>query len=1103
VLATSFSPRPAHATWQNFQASTGGLSDNVISSIAEGPDGGIWLGTSAHSASAFDGVRWRTLTDSLPQGRIRAVLEDRTHRQWFGSDLGGLAMFDGRRWSRFGQATGELPVDDVTAMLEDRRGDLWFGTLGGLARFQPTSGTWTTYVAGAGQLVDNSVTRLFEDSHENLWVATAHGASAFDRARTTWSAYSKSNSGLAQDTVTSICEDVRGRMWFGTNAGVYLFDSNGWSQLTKIPGLPKDLVLAIARDSSGRMWLSGSDGVAHTEGQTFRADRLTPDGVVIGPIGSLLVDSSGNLWLGGTASTFLGWTSHGLFRFDGTGWRNYFSPSSSTLCPAGSSTNVPALQVMSSNCVATALEDDSGNRWFASEGGLTELRPNDTWTVYRRASVNALSDTLIAIARSPDGTMWFGSANAGVTSLDSGGTNWQAFTTTEGLVANDVRTLFVDSRGDLWVGTGSGASRRSGTSWTNFLAGGFPTEVQRISEDRGGHVWLQTSAGLFSVDTPGTPARAWTSADGLPDDIVTAMLSTSDGGMWFGTARGVARLLQGTWTTWKNVGAPGDSSVVVLSADRSGGVWAGSDFVVSHCDGTAWTPYRYPQVLTVPASQIFTDSSGTVWVHSQQSGTSRFNGRAWKKVSGPGSGMTSDATTSTLEDSQLSLWFTSYNGLAEYQPDRVAPQTVFVNQPPALSASRIAGFVYAAAYGEVADLEYSYSWDGASYTSWSTENTLNLSGIADGTHTLRVRARDWVGNVDPTPATYTFEVDATPPQAVIASPKFGDPVRGRVPVVGTASDPRFHDLLVQARPVGTTSWTAPSVITLATSATPVTGDTLARWDTTPLADGNWELRLAATDTLGLVGVASIQVIIDNVAPFAYQTSPVRLVAHDGGDVYTTNGEVHVYFPPAAFDADPLVSVDSTSAFPAPDTLNGTSIRVSAAWSISWTGASLVKSGTVGIRPNASGNGLAIWRDDGSGKWTRLGGTAQPGGALGITLATPGRFALYTQSVPVSTTGGITSLVLTPRAFSPNGHYASRDVAIGFTLARPGGATVKVYNRAGRLVRTVVRGMSGETGANLVRWNGRDDDGHVTEPGLYLVTVEALGETKTEALAVVR
>jgi hypothetical protein len=268
-------------------------------------------------------------------------------------------------------------------------------------------------------------------------------------------------------------------------------------------------------------------------------------------------------------------------------------------------------------------------------------------------------------------------------------------------------------------------------------------------------------------------------------------------------------------------------------------------------------------------------------------------------------------------------------------------------------------------------------------------------------------------------------------------------------------------------------------------------------------DGDYELRLAVTDTLGLVGIATLRVIVDNVAPFANVTSPVRLVARDGGDVYTTNAEVHAYFPPNAFDADPLVSVDSTTVAAPPDTVPGVGIRSGAAWSVGWSGATMAKPGVLELRPWVAGGAAEIWRDDGAGGWTHLGGTAQPGGAVALDLSAPGRYALFAGGAATTHGGGVTDLTLTPRAFSPNGNFAARELAIGFTLARPGDYTVKLYNRAGRMVRSVARGSPGVAGANLVRWDGRNDDGHVVDPGLYLVTVEALGETHTQTVGVVR
>ncbi len=47
--------------------------------------------------------------------------------------------------------------------------------------------------------------------------------------------------------------------------------------------------------------------------------------------------------------------------------------------------------------------------------------------------------------------------------------------------------------------------------------------------------------------------------------------------------------------------------------------------------------------------------------------------------------------------------------------------------------------------------------------------TFSTSALADGSHTLLVRAKDQAGNVDPTPASYTWTVDTTAPDTTIVT----------------------------------------------------------------------------------------------------------------------------------------------------------------------------------------------------------------------------------------------------------------------------------------------------------------------------------------------
>jgi hypothetical protein len=419
--------------------------------------------------------------------------------------------------------------------------------------------------------------------------------------------------------------------------------------------------------------------------------------------------------------------------------------------------------------------------------------------------------------------------------------------------------------------------------------------------------------------------------------------------------------------------------------------------------------------------------------------------------------------------------------------------------------------------------------------------------LADGEHVFEVKARDKIGNVDPTPAICGFEIDGTPPTPIITAPASGQAVRDSVVIRGTAADLRFKRYCIDIRPLGFAAWDS-----VTGSSSPATDGTLGTWNTLPLVDGNYEMRLSVTDTLGLTGTALVRVIVDNHAPWADQTSPATANAATGGDIYTTNEEVHLYFPPHAFARDTEVTITALAKSEVPDTLADGARRVFAGHEISWGGAVLEKAATLemsyaspemsltasqcgdiqrsskvsdegeaspapvtswtgdietsmseGHSPQVDGTlALCVFGSDST--WQRLGGTVDTSAKrVSAPITGPGLFAVFADQAGVSGPGMLWALSVTPRVFSPGGRFANEEVAVGFTLGRPGPVTVKVYNRAGRLVREVASGQPMNAGANLVRWDGRDLDTNLVQGGLYLVVVEALGQKQTKTLAVAR
>src|SRR4029077_16867937 len=109
----------AHTAWKVRE----GFFKSGISSIAQTPDGYLWLGTD-FGLLRFDGVRavpWQPPPDQhLPSDYIMRLLVTRDGTLWIGT-LRGLASWKDGMLTRYTELDGQY----IYALLEDREGALW------------------------------------------------------------------------------------------------------------------------------------------------------------------------------------------------------------------------------------------------------------------------------------------------------------------------------------------------------------------------------------------------------------------------------------------------------------------------------------------------------------------------------------------------------------------------------------------------------------------------------------------------------------------------------------------------------------------------------------------------------------------------------------------------------------------------------------------------------------------------------------------------------------------------------------------------------------------------------------------------------------------
>jgi N-acetylneuraminic acid mutarotase len=112
---------------------------------------------------------------------------------------------------------------------------------------------------------------------------------------------------------------------------------------------------------------------------------------------------------------------------------------------------------------------------------------------------------------------------------------------------------------------------------------------------------------------------------------------------------------------------------------------------------------------------------------------------------------------------RVSSWILSFNDLLA--PDLTSPETALASTPPANTSNTYALFSFSSEPGAL----FECSLNGAAFTPCSSPQSYN--SLEDRRHTFRVRARDLLGNVEATPAEYSWTVrsllDSTPPETVL------------------------------------------------------------------------------------------------------------------------------------------------------------------------------------------------------------------------------------------------------------------------------------------------------------------------------------------------
>jgi len=201
---------------------------------------------------------------------------------------------------------------------------------------------------------------------------------------------------------------------------------------------------------------------------------------------------------------------------------------------------------------------------------------------------------------------------------------WTSYTTSNGLVHNEVYGIHVGIDALKWFGTVGGLSRLSQTnSWTSFTISNSALPVNYVypvMRDTQGNLWVGTRGGGV-VRLTGASFTIFGTNQGIPSNIVRSLFEDNNGNIWVGTGdggspgQGVAKFNGVSWTKYSTVNGLAGNTVRGIIQDSQNNMWFATSTGLSKFNGTTWTNYTTNNGLTHNnLTGIAIDLIGRIWV---------------------------------------------------------------------------------------------------------------------------------------------------------------------------------------------------------------------------------------------------------------------------------------------------------------------------------------------------------------------------------------------------------------------------------------------------------------------------------------------------------
>ncbi len=404
-------------------------------------------------------------------------------------------------------------------------------------------------------------------------------------------------------TITSIWEDNQGKLWFATfKDGLFTY-RNGEFLKQNFHWLEKNLTIqTICQDTRGVYWFGTNQGLMGVE----------------------------NLGKGKTERVFSINTTRGL----------------------------------TDNRVTRINLDSNGNLWVATEKGLNRI----TWTPGEKPQVlQFLHGVQVTTCfEDKEKSLWIGTVGHQLKRLRN-----STFYTLDNFpgFSGYRPVLFRDQRGDMIVGTGDGKLVRvKDEGYTVFftVAGKRAEAIGAIAQDRHGHLWVGTSAGIVrEIAGSGVVNRFDLTEKNSPDTTICTIYCDRHNRIWIGTNHGLYWLEKAKLHRYLSLDGIPQARINQVLEDKKGDFWIATEDGVLFIKDGAQDKQKNLLEHKLEHKWVFCihedeEEPGVFWFGTD--GLVRLK-QGKKTFFTSQQGLATDQVYHMVEDNQHNLWLSSMNGV--------------------------------------------------------------------------------------------------------------------------------------------------------------------------------------------------------------------------------------------------------------------------------------------------------------------------------------------------------------------------------------------------------------------------------------------------------